>query len=68
MKLFGWRPNDRQDLESPAMLEAIDWGKLNRLVFSPDEAMASALSPRRYREMVSIYEDYGRRHGHAPDA
>ena len=68
MKLYGWRPNDQQDLESPAMLDAIDWDKLDRLVRDPDEAAASALSPRRYREMVGIYEDYARRHGHAPDA
>ena len=68
MKLYGWRPNDQQDLESPAMLAAIDWEKLDRLVLDPDEAMASALSPRRYWEMASIYEDYARRHGHAPHA
>ena len=68
MKLYGWRPNDQQDLESPAMLDAIDWEKLDRLVFDPDEAMASALSPRRYREMASIYADFARRHGHAPNA
>lgn len=43
-------------------------GKLvDLLVFGPDEAMASALSPRRYREMTSIYEGYARRHGHAPN-
>lgn len=68
MKLYGWRPNDQQDLESPAMLEAIDWSKLDLLVYSPDEARASTLSPKRYREMVAIYEDYARRHNHAPNA
>ena len=68
MKLYGWRPSDQQDLESPAMLDAIDWTKLDRLVFDPDEAMASALSPRRYQEMASIYADFARRHGHAPNA
>ena len=68
MKLYGWRPNDQQDLESPAMLDAIDWDKLDHLVRDGDEAMVSALSPRRYREMVGIYEDYARRHGHASDA
>lgn len=67
MKLYGWRPNDQQDLESPAMLEALDWEKLDKLVYDPEEAQASALSPRRYREMVSVYEDYARRHGHVPD-
>ena len=68
MKLYGWRPNDQQDLESPAMLEAIDWDRLDQLVHDPDEAQASALSPRRYREMAAIYDDYARKHGHAPDA
>ncbi|MBQ9042812.1 MAG: hypothetical protein IJ111_08350 [Eggerthellaceae bacterium] len=68
MKLYGWRPSDQQDLESPAMLDAIDWDELDRLVRDPDEAQASALSHRRYREMVSVYEDYARRHGNAPDA
>lgn len=67
MKLYGWRPSDQQDLESPAMLDAIDWNALDRLVYDPGEAQASILSPRRYREMVSIYEDYARRHGHAPN-
>lgn len=66
MKLYGWRPNDQQDLESPAMLDKIDWEKLDHLVYDSDEAIASALSPRRYREMVSLYEEYARRHGHAP--
>lgn len=61
-------PNDQQDLESPAMLEAIDWSKLDLLVYSPDEARASTLSPKRYREMVATYEDYARRHNHAPNA
>ena len=68
MKLYGWRPNDQQDLESPAMLSAINWERLDHLVYDPDESMASALSPRRYQEMASIYEDYARRHGHAPHA
>ena len=68
MKLYGWRPNDQQDLESPAMLDAINWEELDHLVYDPDEAMASALSPRRYLEMASIYEDYARRHGHVPNA
>jgi hypothetical protein len=68
MKLYGWRPNGQQDLENPAMLDAIDWDKRDRLVFDSDEACASALSPRRYREMVATHEDYARRHGHAPNA
>jgi hypothetical protein len=68
MKLYGWRPNDREDLNSPQFLERIDWRKLDRLVFDADEAQASALSPRRYREMVDIYTEYAREHGHEPNA
>lgn len=68
MKLYGWRPNDQEDLESPAFLSRLDWDLLDRLVYDPDEARASALSPRRYREMASVYEGYARRHGHEPHA
>ena len=68
MKLYSWRPNDQQDLESAAALGAINWERLDQLVRDPDEAMASALSPRRYREMVATYESFARRCGHAPDA
>lgn len=56
------------DEEATLLLGAIDWEKLDRLVFDPDEATAAALSPRRYREMASIYADFARRHGHAPNA
>ena len=61
------RPNDIEDLESPAMLDAIDWDMMDHLVYGKDEAMASALSQRRYDEMASEYERYARRRGHAPD-
>ena len=66
MKLYGWRPNDREDLDSPEFLSKLDWDLLDRLVYDPEEAQASALSQRRYREMVSIYEDYAKEHGHEP--
>ena len=58
MKLYGWRPNDIADLTSEAFLEQVDWDLLDRLVYDNNEAKASALSPRRYEEMVSIYEEY----------
>lgn len=66
MKLYGWRPNDQQDLESPQVLEKIDWKQMDYLVYDSDEACASALSPRRYREMIATYENYARKHGHEP--
>lgn len=68
MKLYGWRPNDQVDLENPAFLERVDWDALDNLVYNPDEARASALSDRRYKEMVSTYEEYSRRNGHEPNA
>ena len=47
------------------MLEMINWETLHHLVYDPNEAKTSALSLRRYEEMVSTYEDYARKHGHA---
>ena len=58
MKLYGWRPNDIADLTSKSFLDRVDWDLLDRLVYGDDEARASALTPRRYEEMVSIYEEY----------
>lgn len=66
MKLYGWRPNDIEDLESPSFLDALNWSLLDKLVFSDDEARASSLSPRRYEEMATLYLSYARRHGHEP--
>lgn len=56
MKLYAQRPNDMQDIESAANRNLIDWNLLERLVRDPSEAAASALSERRYKEMVSAYE------------
>lgn len=67
MKLYGWRHNDQQDLESLVEHERLDWIALDHLVYDPAEAQASALSPRRYSEMVSTYEKFARRHGHDPN-
>lgn len=58
MKLYAWRPNDIADLTSPSFLEKLDWNLLDQLVHDKNEAQASALSMRRYREMVDTYERY----------
>lgn len=58
MKLYAWRPNDIEDLTSTAFLHKLDWDVLDHLVHDKGEAQASALSERRYREMVHIYEEY----------
>jgi hypothetical protein len=56
MKLYACRPNDVQDLESAARNGHIDWEVLEHLVYDEDEAKASVLSERRYREMAHSYE------------
>ena len=66
MKLYAWRPTDQEDLESPQLLRQINWDLMDELVHGEEEARASALSPRRYREMAGLYDDYARRHGHEP--
>lgn len=66
MKLYGWRGNDQEDLNSPEFVEKLNWSLLDYLVFSEDEAKASALIERRYKEMCNIYLNYAREHGHEP--
>lgn len=58
MKLYAWRPNDISDLTNEAFLSRVDWGRLDYLVFDPNEAHASCLSERRYLEMVATYKRY----------
>lgn len=62
MKLYAWRPNDITDLSNNRVLSAIDWTQLDYLVYDDDEAKASCLSERRYREMLAIYERYKEEH------
>lgn len=57
-ELHAWRPNDVADITSPSVLEAIDWGALERLIYDPMEAQASCLSERRYQELVATFEQY----------
>ncbi len=63
MKLYAERPQDIQDLDSASASGQIDWALLERLVYDPDEAQASALSERRYREMVGAYQRFRGRTG-----
>ncbi len=58
MKLYAQRPNDIQDIEAVARAGRLDWNLLELLVYSPEEAAASSLSPRRYREMVDAFERF----------
>lgn len=61
MKLYAQRPNDMQDIESAAQQGKLNWSLLDMLVFDPDEAAASSLSPRRYGEMVDAYKRFRER-------
>lgn len=58
MKLYAQRPNDMQDIECTAAEQKLDWDLMEHLVYDPDEAAASALSPRRYNEMVDAFERF----------
>ncbi len=58
MKLYADRPADLLDIDGAAEKGLVDWGLLERLVYDADEAPASALAPRRYREMVDAYERF----------
>lgn len=58
MKLYAQRPNDLQDIESAAAGKKLDWNLLEHLVYDPDEAAASALSPWRYGEMTDAFERF----------
>ncbi len=61
MKLYAERPNDVQDIDSAAKYGGIDWALLDKLINDPDEARASALSMRRYDEMLGAYERFRER-------
>ena len=63
MKLYAYRPNDRSDLNSPNFVDKLDWDKLDHLVYSKDEALASSPSERSYAEMVCAYKIYRKEHG-----
>jgi hypothetical protein len=62
MKIYGLRENDEKDLSSESVLAALDWQRLESLVYDKDEAPASALSERRYREMVENFKRYQERY------
>lgn len=57
-KLYSFRDTDRRDIESPAVLNDIDWELLDRLAKDDDEAHASALNERNYADFRQNYEDY----------
>lgn len=68
MKLYGLRPVDEADLNSPEFLCSINWDLMDDLVLGPDEAKASAVVERRYEAMVRAYRAWAEGHGHEADA
>ena len=57
-KLFAYRDNDLVDIESPDVLNAIDWDKLERLAEDDDEVFRNILSDRNYDEFRFFYKKY----------
>lgn len=57
-KLCSFRDTDRADIESPAVVTAVNWERLERLAVDEDELQASILNERRYQEFLSRYRAY----------
>ena len=61
-KLFSIRPQDREDIISPAVLARLDWEHLHQIAYAPDEVMANVLSDRSYRDFLYDFSEYERRY------
>jgi len=61
-KLYSPRDTDRQDLISENVLKNLDWELLKHLALDENEAKASALNDRRYKDFLYDYEEYVRRY------
>lgn len=61
-KLFSIRPQDREDIISPAVLAQLDWERLHQIAHAPDEVMANVLSDRSYRDFLYDFSEYERRY------
>ena len=57
-KLYSMRPSDRRDITDPKVLSMLDWNRLEHLAYDEDEAKASALNERLYKNFLLDYEDY----------
>jgi hypothetical protein len=58
-----WIPSIRKTYKKLyCTLARLDWDKLDKLIYDPNEARGSALIERRYNEMVSTYEDFKRKY------
>lgn len=61
-KLYSDRDTDRQDVISTDVLAMLDWDKLEHLATDEDEAKASALNDRSYRQFRANYDEYAKRY------
>lgn len=62
-KLYSSRDRDRQDLLSENVLKDLDWERLKHLALDEDEARASAINERRYKDFLYDYTEFVRRYG-----
>ena len=62
-KLYSFRESDRQDLVSDEVLRELDWERLAHLALDENEAKASALNERAYRDFLYDYGQYVKRYG-----
>jgi hypothetical protein len=60
-KLYSFRYTDQTDVESPEIINRLNWSELERLATADDEAHASALNERNYADFRANYDVYVRR-------
>lgn len=60
-KLYSYRDSDARDLESPLVLQNIDWDLLDHLATAEDEAKCTALNDRAYDSFLFHYRQYRER-------
>lgn len=61
-KLSSEREKDREDLVDPAVIEKIDWGKLEEIALGEDELKINMLNERHYQDFLYNYYEYVRRY------
>jgi len=57
-KLYSMRSTDKADITSDDVIGSLDWNLLERLAQGENEAKASALNEKSYREMLISYKEY----------
>ena len=61
-KLYSTRRVDQTDITAAEVLRRLDWNTLEMLALDENEAMASALNDRTYKDFMVQYEAYIRRY------